>query len=514
MNRLVKKGVFIHNKRVFVNSLSSPYQIWQNPYSLLNFGPVKIFDRITGHRRFQDLLQWMYRPIDGSSVAAFRAGFGAIMMWEVWRYFDHNWIERYYTGKIFYFTYPGFSWVHPLPNVAWMEALFLFIAALGFLIAIGFLYRYATVLMFFCFSYVYLLEQARYLNHFYFVALVALAMIFIPANRTWSVDAWFSKKKEAMPQWGLWMLRLQFGITYFYGGIAKLNHDWLRGYPLSDWISDETHLFLIGPYVGERWMGLFMSYAGLILDLLFVPLLLYRPTRWIGFGLALAFNLMNAHMFSIGIFPWFMIVGTLLFFEADWPKRLWDFCTLENGKWKTESAKRKEKSSVLLRITTEQKAIALLMAIFTAFQLLFPFRHFFYPGSVHWTEEGHMYSWHMKLRSKNGSIHFVIKDPDSGKVFEIDPDEYLNDRQVRKMKTRPQMILQFAHWLRDRYQSQGMENVEVYTESFASLNDHERQRFIDPEVDLAKIRWSPLPNSMHQGLPPEKDGWIVPLGTF
>lgn len=306
-----------------------------------------------------------------------------------------------------------------------------------------------------------------------------------------------------MPQWGLWMLRLQFGITYFYGGLAKINSDWLQGYPMSDWIADEDHLFLIGPYVHERWMGLFMSYAGLLLDLAFVPLLLWKRTRWIGFAFALAFNLYNDHMFSIGIFPWVMIAGTLLFFEADWPRRFWDVCTLESGK-------RKQKNLPLLTITTERRVVAYVMIVFTAYQLLFPFRHFLYPGNVSWTEEGHLYAWHMKLRSKAGDIYFVVKDADSQRSFEIDPDEYLNSRQVRKMKTRPQMILQFAHWLRDRYTSQGM-NVEVYAESFARLNQHSRQRLIDPEVDLAKIEWSILPNGMHRGVPEGKDGWIVPI---
>ena len=485
---------------------------------MLNSDSVGLISRLIGQKRFSALLRWMYTPVDAASVVILRIGYGAIMVWEVTRYFDHNWIERYYTGKDFYFTYPGFSWVSPWPSLELMEWHFILIAILGLMIMVGFCYRFAATAMLFAFSYVYLLEQARYLNHFYFVILVAFTMIFVPANRCYSLDAWIKREWKSWPmlkkpslymdQWALWALRAQFGITYFYGGISKLNHDWLRGYPMTDWIYDETGVPIIGPYVQERWMGLFLSYSGLILDLLFVPLLLYRPTRWLGLTFALAFNLLNDQMFSIGIFPWVMIVGTTLFLDPDWPKQFWDFCTL-HGRGREESTNQRQSALARFReglsttaYSTRQRMLASLMVIFFAYQFLFPFRHWLYPGVVHWTEEGHMYAWHMKLRSKRGRVIFTVRDPDSGRNFEVDPDDYLNSRQERKMSARPTMILQFAHWLRDNYRRQGMTNVQVYADSWASLNGRPEQRLIDPTVDLAQVKWSLWPAH-----------WIVPLDT-
>jgi vitamin K-dependent gamma-carboxylase len=465
----------------------------------------------TGISAFQNLLLWMHKPIDASSMAVFRFMYGSIMVWEVTRYFDHNWIRSYYTGKDFYFTYPGFSWVHPWPSLELMEWHFIIMGVFAAMVAVGLFYRTAAVCLAVMFSYVYLLEQARYLNHFYFVILVAISMIFIPANRVWSLDAWIKNRVRGlgvggrmMPQWGLWAIRAQFGITYFYGGIAKLNEDWLRGYPLSDWIFDDSSMFLIGPYVHERWMGLSLSYAGLMLDLLLVPLLLWRKTRWIGMAFALAFNLMNDHMFSIGIFPWFMIAGTLTFFESDYPRVILDFWTKTKEQRIQLPARRSSPVANVggLNFTTPNNLLAAFMVVFFVFQFLFPFRHLAYPGNVSWTEEGHMYSWHMKLRSKSGRARFVIKDPDSGREFQINPDDYLNSRQERKMSTRPDMILQFAHWLRDNYREQGMTNVEVYALVTASLNGRKSQDLINPTVDLAKEEWSILPAS-----------WIVPLHT-
>jgi len=38
----------------------------------------------------------LFAPINISPLVYFRMAFGAIMLWEVWRYFDYGWIERYY----------------------------------------------------------------------------------------------------------------------------------------------------------------------------------------------------------------------------------------------------------------------------------------------------------------------------------------------------------------------------------------------------------------------------------
>ena len=64
------------------------------------------------------------------------------------------------------------------------------------------------------------------------------------------------------------------------------------------------------------------SYGGLLLDLFAVPLLLWPRTRNLTYAVTLGFHLMNAQLFNIGMFPWFMICATLLFFPPDWPRRV------------------------------------------------------------------------------------------------------------------------------------------------------------------------------------------------
>ena len=65
-----------------------------------------------------------------------------------------------------------------------------------------------------------------------------------------------------------------------------------------------------------------MAYGGLLIDLLFVFFMLNRRTRVFGFMAVVTFHLINSRLFGIGIFPWFMIASTLIFFKPDWPRRV------------------------------------------------------------------------------------------------------------------------------------------------------------------------------------------------
>ena len=66
---------------------------------------------------------------------------------------------------------------------------FLPIGVLAVCSALGLWNRISTLLMFLDFTYVFLLDQTLYLNHFYLMALISFLMIFVPAHRAFSVDA-------------------------------------------------------------------------------------------------------------------------------------------------------------------------------------------------------------------------------------------------------------------------------------------------------------------------------------
>jgi vitamin K-dependent gamma-carboxylase len=265
----------------------------------------------------------LLEPVDISFLVFFRVVFGGIMLWEVYRYFTHGWISRYYIEPTVYFTYYGFSWIKPWPG----EGMYIHFFVLGVLAACiltGFLYRIAATLFFLGFSYVFLLDQTRYLNHFYLVSLISFLLIFLPAHRALSIDALLRPKlrSKTTPAWTLWLLRTQVGIAYFFGGVAKLNSDWFHGEPMRTWLFPLTKLPLFGPLFQKEWVVYNFVFGGLLLDLFVVPLLLWRRTRPYAFLAAVLFNLLNAIIFQIGIFPWFMLGATLIFFPPDLMRRI------------------------------------------------------------------------------------------------------------------------------------------------------------------------------------------------
>ena len=418
----------------------------------------------------------LFAPLDIASLVYFRIVFGALMVWEAWRYLDRGWVARYYIEPTFHFTYFGFGWVKPWPD-DWMHVHFYALSVLAIMVMAGLFYRVSVTLFFLGFTYVFLLDQARYLNHFYLISLLSFLLIFVPAHRRFSVDALLrpGTLSDTAPSWALWIFRAQLAIVYFYAGLAKINRDWLRGEPLREWLGDRTDFFLIGPLFTEEWMVYLFSYGGLFLDLLVVPFLLWGPTRPYAFAAALAFHLLNAKLFPIGIFPWLAIAATLLFFPPEWPRALFGI--------KRREIPEPDKTATHLR--PAECTVVGLLGVFLVVQVLLPLRHYLYPGNVSWTEEGHRFAWHMRLRDKEAEAQFFATDPMGGQRWEIDTDQYLTNGQESEMATRPDMILQFAHYIADKYREQGYEQIQVRVTVTATLNSRKPQLLIDPGVDLA-----------------------------
>ncbi|MBT8144592.1 MAG: HTTM domain-containing protein [Gammaproteobacteria bacterium] len=442
---------------------------------------------------------YLFTPVDIASLVFFRVCMGVIMLVEVYRYFDHNWIKRFYMDPDFYFTYYGFGWVQPWPG----DGMFWHFAALGvlaFMILVGAFYRIAAILFFIGFSYVFLLDQARYLNHFYLVMLISFLMCFVPANRALSVDAWLrpSIRADMIPRWGIALIVAQFEIVLIYAGLVKINPDWLALQPLTLWLAGDTALPLIGWLFAEKWALALGSYGVIVLHVIGAPLLLWRKTRPYVFVLYLCFHLMNHTVFEIGIFPWMTIVGTLMFFPSDWPRRLWQrFALALEGTIENMRGLRRGAIAAMTPDTVPQPVVARMpgkglqtvmvvgFVLWCAGQVLIPLRHYAYPSQVAWSEEGHRFAWRMKLRSKRGSARFVITETRSGQKWGVDLKEYLTRKQRRTMACRPDMILQFAHHLRDKMNAADVPDVKVTADIFCSLNGRTPKRLIDPDVDLA-----------------------------
>jgi vitamin K-dependent gamma-carboxylase len=402
---------------------------------------------------------------------------------EAIRYLASGWIRAYYLDAPYLFKYMGFEWVEPLPFSA-MVVLFCVLTVAGLAMAVGLFYRAATLVVFLGTLYVFLLDAAHYLNHIYLLLLLLALMFFMPADRAASVDArlWPARAARMVPAWPRMLLLAQLSVVYIYGGIAKLNADWIAGRPIQKWLVIAARQAPWGDQViTSAWFAEVIVWGGIAFDLCIVPFLLWRRTRVLAVIASLGFHLTNAYLFNIGVFPWAMLMATTLFFEPSWPRRIpfvgpWFGALVDRG--------RPAPSGDAVRPFAGAWAMALWLAV----QVLLPLRHHLYPGDVAWTEEGHYFSWRMKLRSKSGVVLFEVTDPATGEQWPVYPRQELTHRQAAKMAAKPDLILQYAHHLAARYEAERGRPVEVRADAMVSLNYHPKRRIIDPEVDLAKVQ--------------------------
>ena len=119
-------------------------------------------------------------------------------------------------------------------------------------------------------------------------------------------------------------------------------------------------------------------------------------------------------------------------------------------------------------------------------QLLVPLRYWLYPRELFWTEEGYRFSWRVMLMEKMGQVEFKVVDSATGQTRRVNNSDHLSVLQEKMMATQADMILQFAHYLRDYYARQGVHQPQVYADTYVSLNGRLGKAYIDPTVDLAR----------------------------
>ncbi|NUO01508.1 MAG: HTTM domain-containing protein [Saprospiraceae bacterium] len=447
------------------------------------------------------MMTQLFQPLSIASLVFFRIAFGILAFADVlgtWLYYHVQ--ERAYQPENFRFSYIGFEWVQPLPE-PWMSAFFIILLLNAIGIIIG--WRYVLNALFFAvgFTWLFLLEKAHYLNHGYLFCWISFLMIVLPAHRCWSFDAHRNPdlRSAVTPAWCIWILPFLMAVVYFYGGLAKLNGDWLRAVPLKAWLQQKSSFPLIGPALAWPGTAYFMAYGGLLFDLMAPFGLFFRKTRLFVFILAIGFHLLNTLVFQIGIFPALSICLTALFFSPDfpfvWARKLLARVQESSFSWIAEN----RNMEYWQFEPGYRKSISGFLVLVVSVHLLIPLRQHLFKGNVAWTEEGHRYSWRMMLRSKQGYGHFTVKNLDTGEEETIRPSRYLSKRQNRKLYAHPDMIWQFARYLRQLYQQKG-KRVAVYAHIQTRLNDNPYQSFIDPDVDLGSVEWTHFKSAL----------WIMP----
>ena len=347
---------------------------------------------------------FLFQPIDISPLVYFRICFGCILLWEVYRMFRSNHVDKYYIKPDFHFQYPYMEWMPgPLPG-NYMYIFFVVMAILYTFVVLGLWYRISITLTFLGFAYWLFLDMATWLNHFYLVMLINFAMIFIPAHCNASLDVLRNPSLRAakVPAWSKHLLTYLVSIPYFFGALAKINKDWLAGEPMKMWLLNKTSFPVVGHLFKEWWACYFFSWGGLVFDFIIVPLLLYKPTRTFAVINCLFFHLMNDQMFKIGIFPWFMMFATPIYFEPSYVQFALKFECVFCEPVKTLQERQCPKS--------KRPIVRSLLGLFCGTLFIMPFRHYLYPGPTSWSEEGYLYSWQMMLRDVSIVLTFPAND--------------------------------------------------------------------------------------------------------
>lgn len=419
-------------------------------------------------------------------LIVFRIIFGALLVFGTLRFLAKGWVETLYIQPSFHFPYLGLEWVKVLPG-EWMYLPFILclVGALGILF--GLYYRLSALTFFLSFTYVELIDKSYYLNHYYFVSLIAFLLIFMPAHRAYSLDVQWRKLKplSRIPRLNIDLLKFQIGCVYVFAGIAKINSDWLmRAEPLHTWLQAHHQFPVVGPFLQEKMTAFLFSWAGCLYDLFIVFFLLWNRTRQVAYCFVIGFHLLTWYLFPIGVFPWVMIGCTLLFFSAGWHANILK-----------KIGFREDKKSLLPPATMSSWAV-LAAAFFILFQLLIPFRYLAYSTPLFWTEEGFRFSWRVMLMHKEGHATFYVRDRDSGREIEIQNGDFLTRTQEDQMATQPDMILQYANHLKQIYNGKTfhfgdqyftLDNPTIHARIHVSLNGRPSALFVDSALDLSHI---------------------------
>jgi hypothetical protein len=425
---------------------------------------------------------YFQKTTHAAPLAVFRIALGLLLFGSIFRFWSKGWIDQLYIQPKYFFSYYGFEFVKPLGEFTYL--IFVVCAISALLVALGLYYRAASVLLFLSFTYIELIDKSTYLNHYYFISMICLMMIFLPAHAYFSIDAVRNEKASAhyIPKWCIDSLKVFVCLVYVFAGLAKINSDWLlEAQPLRIWLPAKNDLPVIGWIFNYTCVAYMFSWAGCLYDLSIPFLLLNKKTRLMAYAAVLIFHVLTAILFPIGMFPYIMIATALIFFSAEFHKKIIEVLA-RAIRIPKNAAPDKEYP---FKSATTSKVLSIAFCLFLWVQVIIPMRYLIYPGELFWTEQGYRFSWRVMLIEKAGSAQFIVKDS-AGSIVAVDNTKFLTPLQEKMMSTQPDMILQYAHMLRDHYAGHGFKSPEVYVDSYVTVNGRLGKPLVDPKVDLAK----------------------------
>lgn len=419
------------------------------------------------------MIDWLKTNIDNSGLILFRILLGILILFESFGAILFGWVQTVFVTSKFTFNFIGFDFLQFLHGEK-MYYYFSIMGFLGILIVLGLFYRFAIITFTVLWTSVYLVQKEYYNNHYYFLILVCLIMCFLPANAKVSLDAKINPKIKSytLPRWMPFLLIFQMAILYFFATLAKLYPDWLDGTFSRILLNGITQREALLKIFNQKWFCLFYAYAGILYDLLILPLLFWKRTRVVGIIASFVFHLSNAFALKIGIFPFLALNFIVLFIEPD---KINSFLF----KSKIDELKIDPISSIQINY------YKWFFIPYFIVQIILPIRHYFIKGDVLFTEEGHRLAWRMMLRERKGEFKIKIVNKTDGSVFYHNILNDLNAKQIKVVSYSPDLIWQYCQRIKKEYTFP----IEIYVDNFVAINGRPFIRLIDDKTNMLNVKF-------------------------
>ncbi|MFT7611823.1 MAG: vitamin K-dependent gamma-carboxylase [Parvicellaceae bacterium] len=446
----------------------------------------------------------MSKEVSASTLGLFRILLGVLLIDSIYH------LQEYFTTGLmhspFFFKYDGFAWLELFEPFA-LHLFFCVIYLAAVMVILGLYYRFFSIILFLGYTYIFLIDKGHYNNHFYFYSLLLFLLIFVKA------DAWGAlgkKNKAKIPYWNIFILQSQVFVVYFFGFIAKLQGDWLNGFPTRFWMYDIGVHYSEGSTLREMfqsdWFAYMITYGGLAFDGLIGFMLFSKRWRRLAVPILLFFHLSNANIFNIGTFPYTMLAAILLFASPDFVERKCNklkdnglkgvILVLKkpvSGIWFWLRPVKQTKQEFALVLGPNRARLAsMFVLVWLSVQVLIPLRQFIYPGNPSWTGNGQLFSWRMMLVDTVEGVQIKVRGGDKEPWQPVDMGVYMNQRQFRKSIRTPRSLLQFTGFLADEMKASGVESPEIKMIIYKSVNERPPVLFNDTTLNYALVENSPF----------------------
>lgn len=422
-------------------------------------------------------VQALRAPVDLASLVVFRIAFGLLAAIEAYRLVSKDQVLD--------------LWGAPSVHLGWLEAApwagepvlalyFLALALVGLAVAVGLRFRAACVVLAAGWGFSLGWCSTAFVGELALFALLAVLLAFTRAGRELSLDSWLrpAVRTSHAPAWPLLGLRLQLSLFLFAAGLALANADWLRGYPLRLWLPERNGMPLLGWVYESPGVAIGISWA-LVSTLLLGPVAVWvrrlRPLALAALSLAL---LWLSQVFALGMLPWLLLAGNLLFLPPGWPRRVF--------KW-PEPRPDEGPAAQLPRA-----ALGVVAAALAAQLWLLPLP-WWSGGGYAWNAAGYAAPWRLVAVSKGGAVQLALRNPETGEKTLLDPAAELSWWQYRRVATHPALLARYARLVAERVARESGTRPEVRGLGLVTLNGREPQRLVDPEADLAALDGAPVP---------------------